>query len=131
MVAKSVDSIRRTHRPPRDCSEIYKSGERSDGVYTVYPNPNSTECQGIEVYCDMTTDGGGWTVCVIILLCTNMFLKYKCVILNLTGVCCSVQCSVLPRDAVLALYMLCLCLSVCQKSESVTRFSAIVKVIVV
>ena len=42
----------------RNCDEIYKSGERKDGVYTI--NPDSLPA--FDVFCDQTTDGGGWTV---------------------------------------------------------------------
>ncbi|GBM21712.1 Tenascin-R [Araneus ventricosus] len=44
---------------PRDCSDHLLNGNSESGVYPIYPNSQSV---GVDVYCDMDTDGGGWTV---------------------------------------------------------------------
>ena len=41
-----------------NCAELYKAGNTTSGVYTIYPDGLSA----VDVYCDQSTGGGGWTV---------------------------------------------------------------------
>ncbi|KAM9173699.1 fibroleukin [Pangshura tecta] len=43
----------------RDCADHYTAGRRRNGIYRVIPDPKNSS---FEVYCDMESMGGGWTV---------------------------------------------------------------------
>ncbi|KAL1476994.1 hypothetical protein MTO96_017862 [Rhipicephalus appendiculatus] len=45
---------------PRHCADLLSNGQHTSGVYTVFHEAAGTS--GQDVYCDMDTDDGGWTV---------------------------------------------------------------------
>lgn len=47
---------------PRDCADLLQTGRNKSGVYKIWPVSRVTEEKAIDVYCDMDTTGGGWTV---------------------------------------------------------------------
>ncbi|XP_053549281.1 LOW QUALITY PROTEIN: tenascin-R [Bombina bombina] len=45
---------------PQDCAQHLLNGDTQSGVYNIYINGDQS--QSVAVYCDMSTDGGGWIV---------------------------------------------------------------------
>ncbi|XP_015448834.1 tenascin isoform X6 [Pteropus alecto] len=45
---------------PKDCSQAMLNGDTTSGLYIIYLNGDKE--QALEVFCDMTSDGGGWIV---------------------------------------------------------------------
>ncbi|GMV38538.1 MAG: hypothetical protein AMXMBFR64_02540 [Myxococcales bacterium] len=46
----------------RDCVELKELGVQASGIYWIDPN-GGTQADAFPAYCEMDTDGGGWTMC--------------------------------------------------------------------
>ncbi|KAI4886064.1 hypothetical protein NFI96_004974 [Prochilodus magdalenae] len=60
IVSTTFTTGNRLFATPQNCAQHLLNGELLSGVYTIYINRDFS--QGIQVYCDMTTDDGGWIV---------------------------------------------------------------------
>uniref|UniRef100_A0A673JVC0 Tenascin-like n=1 Tax=Sinocyclocheilus rhinocerous TaxID=307959 RepID=A0A673JVC0_9TELE len=59
-ISSVFSTVGMRYRNGKDCSEALLNGETSSGPYTIYISGD--EKQPVRVYCDMSTDGGGWMV---------------------------------------------------------------------
>ncbi|KAG7159297.1 ficolin-1-like 6 [Homarus americanus] len=59
--AENSEHIPQRHGMPMDCADHLVNGATKSGVYSIYPFTCLCS-KPVKVWCDMETDGGGWTV---------------------------------------------------------------------